>query len=179
MTLVLWDAFTPFLRMMSTFLSLRWDATQLEKLLISIIAYSFGYRTAFLVVDVFLHLLWLRSFFNFAYFLVFVMTILPFNWNWNHFSQLLADFFFSILAIIRCYRSRSGVAFSFMALVTFVFRFIVAFPISFIYCTISSITITIRACSIRITTLGLAIKVDHGSTSFVINSGLFWRNKDS
>merc|ERR1719334_1578794 len=115
--------------MISTFLALRWNATQLEKLLISIIANSFGNRTTFLGVDVFLYLLWLRSFFKFAYFLVFVMTILLFNWNWNHFGQLLADFFFSILAIIRCYRTRSSVAFSFMAIVTFVFRFIV-FPIS-------------------------------------------------
>merc|ERR1719347_1986294 len=59
-----------------------------------------------------------------------------------------------------------------MALVTFVLRFIVAFPISSI-CTISSITIVARACSIRITTSSLAIKVDHSSTSFVINSAVF------
>merc|ERR1719295_897411 len=60
-----------------------------------------------------------------------------------------------------------------MALVTFVIRFIVTFSISSISSTISGITIAIRACSIRITTLGLAIKVDHGSTSFVINNAVF------
>merc|ERR1719167_483484 len=85
-TMLLGDAFTSFLRDIATFLSWRWNTTQLKRLLISIIAYSFRYRTAFLMVDVFLHLLWLRSFFKFAYFLVFVMTILPFNWNWNHFG---------------------------------------------------------------------------------------------
>merc|ERR1719147_61127 len=60
-----------------------------------------------------------------------------------------------------------------MALMTFVFRFIASFTISSITCTISSITIVARACSIRITTLGLAIKVDHGSTSFIIYTTIF------
>merc|ERR1711953_844034 len=90
-----WERFHIFLRMIATFLSLRWNATKFEEFLISIITNSFGYWTAFFMVDVFLHLLWLRSFFKLAYFLHFIMTILFFYWNRNHFSKFFADLFFS------------------------------------------------------------------------------------
>merc|ERR1719414_645675 len=60
-----------------------------------------------------------------------------------------------------------------MALVTFVFRFIVAFSISSSTCAITCIAIASGASSIRITTLSLAIKVNHGPACFIINSAIF------
>merc|ERR1719420_2117607 len=93
--------FATFLWMIATLLPRRWDATQLKKLLICIIANGLRNRSTFLMVDILLHLLWLRSFLNLAYLLVFIMTILSFNRNRNHFSKFLANFLFSIFTVIR------------------------------------------------------------------------------
>merc|ERR1719187_2335723 len=84
--MLLWNIFTLLFWVITTFLPGRWDATKLENFLISIITYGFRNRSAFLMVDIFLHLLRLRSFFKLTYLLVFIMTVLPFNWNRNHFS---------------------------------------------------------------------------------------------
>merc|ERR1712109_19922 len=119
--------FTSFFGLIDALLSRRWNTTYFHLLLIGIITYGFRYRSTFLSIYVFLNLLWLRPLLKLAHFLVLVMTILPFNWNRNHFSQLFAYFLFPILTVIRRYSTWGSVAFSFMRTLTFVLRFIATF----------------------------------------------------
>merc|ERR1719245_2431749 len=58
-----------------------------------------------------------------------------------------------------------------MGLVTFVF-WLMGFPITSTG-TVSCIAVSAGASSIRITTLSLTIKIDHGSACFIINSAIF------
>merc|ERR1719322_259596 len=93
--------FASFFRLVATFLPGRWNTTNFQLLLSSIITYGFSYRSTFLGINVFLNLLWLRPLLKLAHFLVLVMTILPFNWNRTHFSQLFTYFLFPVFTIIR------------------------------------------------------------------------------
>merc|ERR1719158_1226869 len=85
-TMPLWYIFAFLFGIVATLLPRVWNTARYQPHLVSIVANSFLNRSALFSINIFLHLLGLRSLFQFANLFLFVMTILLFNWNGRSFS---------------------------------------------------------------------------------------------